>query len=684
MAEALGLGASVIAIVDIATKTGSAYLKIQKLWREVRNVPVMLREKAEDIQISGELVANIEANLAKSLLLGLASDHALLEKIIRRCHSALNELKHEVDQIHTRLMSKQGLKHKITSAKAALKKEDLEGLSVTFDRALRLLQMAQVEAQLRIIAINWNAIPPASIKGQADSTRSWTSMTNKKTREAVKRDTHDNDRVPKEGKKISKISCHSPIIKRFRKFSFDFGQTGGFHPTMTAFGWLNWSVYSIIAKRANMGWQINLRAHDVVRGFDEDFWGLMKQDDYHGFLRYMDDRRMSLFVRSASGRDILSIAVAFGSANITKALIKQGLKIDSGDYIARWYITEAIGRLWYYDSNSAGFNSHMMDMLSENGLGDVLDGADGLLMSLAHGITLRGFEALLSQCAPNRDLTFAERSRLLRTMAYRTIRGDWTLDQVFGLLPEAMVRNKTWLVQSRSQGEYSVLHSLAVAAMNSSMGLSNPTEKHRWAQLLTDCIKLDPLGLQHADAGPPFKLPGWSRHIKLTPFSAIFYGVCVQQLVSDRQHVDIFDQMNEILRFWVGILASAGVNLLEFGRMEKRFHKTAEAPRLPEFFAKTPFAKSSDGGLLVEKGGCRYLVAGVTYGRLPEHWKVWVTRENHEYAGDFWGMIEDQTRSIPGSWPLEPEDHGMTIWDWMQRERHPLLWSEYQRNRIPS
>ncbi|KAJ0374644.1 hypothetical protein COL26b_007111 [Colletotrichum chrysophilum] len=150
MAEALGLGASVIAIVDIATKTGSAYLKIQKLWREVRNVPVMLREKAEDIQTSGELVANIEANLAKSLLLGLASDHALLEKIIRRCHSALNELKHEVDQIHTRLMSKQGLKHKITSAKAALKKEDLEGLSVTFDRALRLLQMAQVEAQLRM------------------------------------------------------------------------------------------------------------------------------------------------------------------------------------------------------------------------------------------------------------------------------------------------------------------------------------------------------------------------------------------------------------------------------------------------------------------------------------------------------------------------------------------------------
>ncbi|KAI8311289.1 hypothetical protein K4K61_012391 [Colletotrichum sp. SAR11_59] len=150
MAEALGLAAGVIAVVDVAAKTGSAYVRIQKLWSEVKNVPNLLREKAEDIQMFEEYLANVEDNLVISPLPALASDRILLEKLIGRCRSSLHELSEIVDRIYSRVIKERGLKHRMASAKAALKKDNLEAISVKFDRALRMFQMAQAEERRRM------------------------------------------------------------------------------------------------------------------------------------------------------------------------------------------------------------------------------------------------------------------------------------------------------------------------------------------------------------------------------------------------------------------------------------------------------------------------------------------------------------------------------------------------------
>ncbi|EQB50975.1 hypothetical protein CGLO_09533 [Colletotrichum gloeosporioides Cg-14] len=150
MAEVLGLAASVIAVVDVAAKTGSAYVRIQKLWSEVKNVPNLLREKAEDIQIFEDFLANVEDNLAISPLPALASDRILLEKLIGRCRSTLEELQDVVDRIYTSVISERGLKRRIASAKAVLRKGDLDNLSLKFDRALRMFEMAQAEERRRM------------------------------------------------------------------------------------------------------------------------------------------------------------------------------------------------------------------------------------------------------------------------------------------------------------------------------------------------------------------------------------------------------------------------------------------------------------------------------------------------------------------------------------------------------
>ncbi|KAL3294572.1 Ankyrin repeat-containing protein [Colletotrichum asianum] len=143
MAEALSLVASVIAVADVAVKAGSAYVKITRLWDEVKQVPATLREKAEEIQLFEEFLLDTERSLSQDQFPELTPNRVLLERLIERCYDTLTELKDSVERIHTRVANHSRLKRKIASAKSVLNKDDLEALTSRFDRALNLFQRAQ-------------------------------------------------------------------------------------------------------------------------------------------------------------------------------------------------------------------------------------------------------------------------------------------------------------------------------------------------------------------------------------------------------------------------------------------------------------------------------------------------------------------------------------------------------------
>lgn len=86
---------------------------------------------------------------------------------------------------------------------------------------------------------------------------------------------------------------------------------------------------------------------------------------------------------------------------------------------------------------------------------------------------------------------------------------------------------------------------------------------------------------------------------------------------------------------------------------------------------------------VVNEGARRYCIAGFTYGHLPEHWKMWITCDNYEYAGDFWAMIEDQATTMPGAWVPDPVDREYEISQWLVEEGPPLIWTEHNRIKPP-
>jgi hypothetical protein len=110
---------------------------------------------------------------------------------------------------------------------------------------------------------------------------------------------------------------------------------------------------------------------------------------------------------------------------------------------------------------------------------------------------------------------------------------------------------------------------------------------------------------------------------------------------------------------WLDLLASAGIDLAEYGRREKSLHLWSQVHVDPEF------STSLDQRHLWEKRskdeyydrGRNYNVyfrlSNFTYGPLPGDWKFYFVQEwymGSDWLVEFWDMVEHPERAIPGAW----------------------------------
>ncbi|GJD02608.1 hypothetical protein ColKHC_11433 [Colletotrichum higginsianum] len=146
MAEALGLAASVIAVVDMTGKVGSASFKLMRLWNEVKDVPTMLLEKAERIQDLEEFLDDTEDQIARSLLPEVVCDRGRLRKHVAKARRALTEIQDLVDQLQAKVTAEQrGFRRRFASTKVLLRKDEWKALDQKLDSALHLLSIAQTQ-----------------------------------------------------------------------------------------------------------------------------------------------------------------------------------------------------------------------------------------------------------------------------------------------------------------------------------------------------------------------------------------------------------------------------------------------------------------------------------------------------------------------------------------------------------
>lgn len=102
------------------------------------------------------------------------------------------------------------------------------------------------------------------------------------------------------------ISTPASILPTFR---FGFGDNDNFQFSIQAPSWLTGSVYSVMAQKSYQGWQLNLRAYEVVRYFDDELYECIENDDPSGTLQVLSENKMTPFVKDGFGRSLLRVRV---------------------------------------------------------------------------------------------------------------------------------------------------------------------------------------------------------------------------------------------------------------------------------------------------------------------------------------------------------------------------------------
>ncbi len=139
MAEVLGVVASGIAVVQGAQVLGQAVLSLSRLWREVRDVPETIRDLLENLELAGEMAAEIETEL---LCLSPGSLSTYQRLVVQRCHQAHKDLGDLVSDLAADIAASRRRKKILARAKVVLKKDILEGYEKRLRRACRLLNCA--------------------------------------------------------------------------------------------------------------------------------------------------------------------------------------------------------------------------------------------------------------------------------------------------------------------------------------------------------------------------------------------------------------------------------------------------------------------------------------------------------------------------------------------------------------
>ncbi|KAF3804733.1 hypothetical protein GCG54_00012224 [Colletotrichum gloeosporioides] len=278
MAEAFGIAASVIAVVDITAKVGGISIKLKKLWNEVKNVPATLLLKADQLQEFEIFLKDTEDQIAASPLPDSAWNSGMLQKYVARARSILDELQTMIDEFQRQLADPR--RRKITSAKIILRKDDIRSLDAKLDQALNLFRMAQGQYIIRTFLDSGFGVSHDS--------------------EASHRFNRSKGTSPD-----LFAMCHERTsIGRIR---FGHGARAQYQFSIRTPDWLAAYVYSILAFRSTLGWQLNLRAYEVVERFREDLVDAFYKDDAISVKKILVGQKMTPFVRDEQGSTLLRV-----------------------------------------------------------------------------------------------------------------------------------------------------------------------------------------------------------------------------------------------------------------------------------------------------------------------------------------------------------------------------------------
>lgn len=148
MAEVLGAVASGLAIAEVGLKVGGTVWKLRRLWQQVHEVPETIQDLMRQIEMMDPILSDHEANLAIHSTAPLRHppvyNAASAIQSAAYCREALGDLRRLVDDLDGAVESEKRSRRTLARMRVMLKKDTIKGFQDRLERAIRLLQWAQV------------------------------------------------------------------------------------------------------------------------------------------------------------------------------------------------------------------------------------------------------------------------------------------------------------------------------------------------------------------------------------------------------------------------------------------------------------------------------------------------------------------------------------------------------------
>ncbi|KAF6827915.1 hypothetical protein CPLU01_08841 [Colletotrichum plurivorum] len=280
MAEALGLAASVIAVVDVTGKAFALSFKLKSLWDEVRDAPALLLEKAEVLQ---------------------DLEQFFLDKYIGKARAAMSDLQDAIDTLSVQVNDKRRYRRKLAAAKVVIKKDSLEAIERKLDRALSLYKLAQGLYYATMMSFGAPVIVERLPGLPATSDDTETPTNDEKGSELLQLSKSFPDQSTTTRNYVSEISEGSSFFGRIR---FSFGGSN-WSLSMRTPSWLAGTVYSVMSQRCATGWQLNLASYEVIEDIEPGFWDIVRSDDVTALQKCLRETALTPLVHDYDGWNLL-------------------------------------------------------------------------------------------------------------------------------------------------------------------------------------------------------------------------------------------------------------------------------------------------------------------------------------------------------------------------------------------
>ncbi|KAM7200170.1 hypothetical protein V8F20_005388 [Naviculisporaceae sp. PSN 640] len=685
MAEILGIVASGLAVQQTACQLTKSLFRLRQLWEQIQNAPEQIQDLMADIASFTALLSEMEGQLDE--------DNPSARHSAQHCRNALTQLDAVTSALQLQLTSPKRSKKFAGALKVVLRREDLKRYEDKLDRAFRLLQMSH---QCYIYA-STSALPDVLAQRMSVELQRYHKERVKSDREGPVTDCIDTDNEqkssnPEFGNVMVTESRTERASSPRRRFDKTWPVLGGtlvikssshsssfeisFQPPVLQ------RIWAIRATQTYGGWKYVFRQGGLmgpkVRAFVES-------DDEAGLLQIFRSREASPYDRDDWGLSVFQYAAILRKWRVSTMMLKSGYvedgeveppPVDDYDYFPTtfWdllsgYDSEQIWLLndlgyhlaWHRSAESKDFIFMAASSLDS----EALQVWQRLYYPQYYGLPLeiRCSIGRLLATKPGDKGWITRRLRAPRTEVFKSfISVEWETSPASDLVTHSIECGSALLGSAAyAFGWASALGKNEPDLPSKSIG----TNPQSWDSLVRDIVLGAPTVLHPIE---DYEIWGrWTFHWrfagsrvrKLTPLWAALFGAFMagyrmghpwakdsdqDYMYGARPRPEFWDNVAVALRQWLNLLSSCGVDLHEYGRVERNLISKSKVSQDIEINLR--IWDTADG--LV--GWVR--VVSLDIGPRPEDWRVWWAFEYEIYAQEFWEMVEETAFElpVPGSW----------------------------------